>query len=109
MKLALVGYGKMGRAVENVAMERGHEVVARIDPTLDTKDIAAETLGGADVAIEFTVPGVAVDNITALAAAGVDTVVGTTGWHERLDEATAAVNAAGTAQPINRWWVSSGG
>ena len=49
MKLALVGYGKMGRAVENVAMERGHEVVARIDPTLDTKEIGAETLGGAQV------------------------------------------------------------
>ena len=96
MKLALVGYGKMGRAVENVAMERGHEVVARIDPTLDTEDIGAETLGGADVAVEFTVPGVAADNIAALAAAGVDAVVGTTGWHERLDEAAAAVNAAGT-------------
>ena len=96
MKLALVGYGKMGHAVENVAMESGHEVVARIDPTLGTGDIDAETLGGADVAIEFTAPGVAVDNLTALAAAGVDAVVGTTGWHERLDEATAAVNGAGT-------------
>ena len=96
MKLALVGYGKMGHAVEDVAVERGHEVVARIDPTLDTKDISAETLGGADVAIEFTMPGVAVDNITALAAARVNTVVGTTGWHERLAEAAAAVNAAGT-------------
>ena len=96
MKLALVGYGKMGRAVENVAMERGHEVVARIDPTLDTHDLRAETLGGANVAIEFTVPAAAVDNITALAAAGVDTVVGTTGWHQRLDEATEAVVDAGT-------------
>ena len=96
MKLALVGYGKMGRAVERVAMESGHEVVARIDPTLDTREIGAETLGGADVAIEFTVPDAAVDNIAALAAAGVDVVVGTTGWHERLDEAAAAVNAAGT-------------
>ena len=96
MRLALVGYGKMGRTVEGVAMERGHEVVARIDPTLDTHKIGAETLGGADVAIEFTVPDAAVDNIAALAAAGVDVVVGTTGWHERLDEAAAAVNAAGT-------------
>ena len=96
MKLALVGYGKMGRAVENVATESGHEVVARIDPTLGTGDIDAETLGGADVAIEFTVPGVAADNITAVAAAGVDAVVGTTGWYGRLDEATAAVNGAGT-------------
>ena len=96
MRLALVGYGKMGRAVEGVAMERGHEVVARIDPTLDTNKIGAETLGGADVAIEVTVPDAAVDIIAALAAAGVDVVVGTTGWHERLDEAAAAVNAAGT-------------
>ena len=96
MKLALVGYGKMGRAVEHMAMERGHEVVARIDPTLDTKDIRAETLGGADVAIEFTVPAAAVDNIRALAAAGVDAVVGTTGWHQRLDEAAEAVVGAGT-------------
>ncbi len=96
MKLALVGYGRMGRVVEKVAMERGHEVVARIDPTLDTRDISVATLGGAEVAIEFTVPDVAVDNVTALAAAGVDVVVGTTGWHERLDEAAASVNAAGT-------------
>ena len=96
MKLALVGYGKMGRAVEAVAMERGHDVVARIDPTLDTSDIGVDTLGGAEVAIEFSVPGGAVDNIAALAAAGVDAVVGTTGWHDRLSEAVAAVNEAGT-------------
>ena len=75
MKLALVGYGKMGRAVENMAMEKGHEVVAKIDPTLGSHAINAETLGGADVAIEFTAPDVAVENITALAAAGVDAVV----------------------------------
>ena len=96
MKLALVGYGKMGRAVEDVALQRGHEVVARIDPTLDTGGITADTLAGAEVAIEFTVPGVALNNIQALAAAGVDTVVGTTGWHESLHEAVKSVNAAGT-------------
>ncbi len=96
MKLALVGYGKMGKAVQDVALERGHTVVARIDPTLDTGDIGTEALGGADVAIEFTLPNVAVGNIKALAAAGVDAVVGTTGWHDRLDEAAAAVNDAGT-------------
>ena len=103
MKLALVGYGKMGRAVEEVAMERGHEVVARIDPTLDTRNIGAETLGGADVAIEFTVPGVAADNITALAAAGVDMVVGTTGWHERLDEVKKIGSALGLPLMISIW------
>ena len=96
MKLALVGCGKMGRSVETVAKERGHEVVARIDPTLDAGEIGSDTLGGAEVAIEFTIPSAAVDNITALAAAGVDTVVGTTGWHGRLDEAVEAVASAGT-------------
>ena len=96
MKVALVGYGKMGRAVEILARQRGHEVVARIDPTLDTSEIGTHTLQGADVAIEFTSPSVVVDNITALAAAGVDTVVGTTGWQGRLDEAIAAVTGAGT-------------
>ena len=96
MKLALVGYGKMGRVVEMVAVEEGHDVVARIDPVLGTTNIDAETLGGAEVAIDFTVPDAVVDNVTALAAAGVDAVVGTTGWHERLDEVAAAVNDAGT-------------
>jgi len=96
MKLALVGYGKMGRTVEKLAAERGHEVVARIDPVLETSDIDADTLCGADVAIEFTVPTSAFDNISALAAAGVDTVVGTTGWQDRLDEASATVTEAGT-------------
>ena len=96
MKLALVGYGKMGRVVEMVAVEAGHDVVARIDPVLGTTDIDAETLGGAEVAIDFTVPDAVVDNVTALAAAGVDAVVGTTGWHERLDEVAAAVNDART-------------
>ena len=96
MKLALVGYGKMGRAVESVALEKGHEVVARIDPILDTSSIDAEALGGAEVAIDFTVPDVVADNVTALAAAGVDAVVGTTGWHSHLDEVTAAVVGAGT-------------
>ena len=56
MKLALVGYGKMGRAVETVAMERGHDVVAKIDPTLGTGDVGVDTLAGAEVAIEFSVP-----------------------------------------------------
>ena len=52
MKLALVGYGKMGRVVEMVAVEEGHDVVARLDPVLGTTNIDAETLGGAEVAID---------------------------------------------------------
>lgn len=96
MKIALVGYGRMGRTVEEVATERGHEIVARIDPLLDFTEVTFEALSGADVAIEFSVPGAAAANVSALAEAGVDAVVGTTGWHSALDEAARAVRSAGT-------------
>jgi 4-hydroxy-tetrahydrodipicolinate reductase len=98
MKVALVGYGRMGRAVEQAAEARGHEVVARID--LDTnsegRGITAETLNGADVAVEFSVPEAAPANIAALAGCGADTVSGTTGWYDRLEDVRAAVEAAGS-------------
>ncbi|HSR42206.1 MAG TPA: hypothetical protein VLL48_08545, partial [Longimicrobiales bacterium] len=60
MKLALVGYGRMGRAVEAAARERGHRVVARLGRG---DEISEESLGGADVAVEFTVPEAAVTNL----------------------------------------------
>ncbi len=96
MKIALVGYGRMGRSVEEVAVERGHEIVARIDPLLDFKEVTSEALAGAEVAIDFSVPGAAAANVGALAEAGVDAVVGTTGWQAALDEAAEAVRGAGT-------------
>ena len=94
MKIALIGYGKMGQAVEQVAFERGHEVVARIDPALDSGGVSPEALDDADVAIEFSVPAAAIQNITALAQAGVDAVVGTTGWHADVGHAATAVDEA---------------
>lgn len=98
MKVALIGYGRMGRAVEQVAEARGHEVVARIDQdgNLEGRGITAEALNGAEVAIEFSVPEAAPANIGALAACGVDTVTGTTGWYDRLAEVRAAVEGAGS-------------
>lgn len=93
MKLALVGYGRMGRAVEGVATEEGHEIVARLD---DGDALDRKALSGAEVAIDFTLPDAALPNIRSVAAAGVDMVVGTTGWYDRLDEARAAVEDAGT-------------
>lgn len=93
MKVALVGYGKMGRAIETVAVEDDHEVVARLgraDP------ITPGSLRGAEVALEFTRPEAAPGNAVALARAGVDQVVGTTGWTERMDEVREAVEEAGT-------------
>ena len=93
MKLALLGYGKMGHAVEAVAREGGHEVVARLD---EGDPLSAESLAGAQVAIDFTTPGAALANIVAASALGLDLVVGTTGWYDRLEDARAAVEEAGT-------------
>lgn len=98
MKIALVGYGRMGRAVEAVAAERGHDVVARIDlnENGDATELSQERLAGAQMAVEFSVPEAAASNISALAAAGIDVVCGTTGWYDRLPEVRDAVAAAGT-------------
>lgn len=74
MKIAIIGYGKMGHMVEAVALRKGHEVVARIDAGDPFE------LNGADVAIEFSTPATAKDNILAAWAAGVSVVSGTTGW-----------------------------
>ena len=75
MKIALIGYGKMGHMIEEVALERGHEIVARIDVG-DAFD-----LKGAQVAIEFTTPFTAEGNILRAWAQGVPVVCGTTGWN----------------------------
>ncbi len=92
LALALVGTGRMGQAVEAVAVERGHTVVARFDaetPLLDARDDSA--LNGADVVVDFSVPDVALDQIHRYAFWGVDAVVGTTGWTDRLDKVRAWV------------------
>lgn len=88
----------MGRAVEEVAKARGHEVVACIDIDDSRKGsvIDRHRLGGADAAIEFTVPEAAVSNLKGLAECGIDTVSGTTGWFDRLPEVEKAVESAGT-------------
>lgn len=88
MKIAIVGYGKMGRMIERIATARGHEVIARfdIDNNAGSAGLTAEALAGVDVAIEFSTPDTAVENIKRLAALRVPVVVGTTGWYEHLDE-----------------------
>jgi 4-hydroxy-tetrahydrodipicolinate reductase len=77
MKIALLGYGRMGKAIESIAKSRGHEVVAIID-----KDNPKDNLNGAEVAINFSVPSAAVANITHALNEGVAVVCGTTGWLE---------------------------
>jgi 4-hydroxy-tetrahydrodipicolinate reductase len=85
MKILLVGYGKMGQAIERIAVERGHSIVGRVD--IQTND---KITAGADVAIEFTQPGAAVDNITRCLSVGIPVVSGTTGWLGKLDEVKSA-------------------
>jgi 4-hydroxy-tetrahydrodipicolinate reductase len=79
MKIALIGYGKMGKEIEQVALYRGHSVVLIIDIN-NPQELTAENLAKADVAIEFTSPGVAVQNYLECFNAGITVVSGTTGW-----------------------------
>ena len=91
MKLGIVGYGKMGRMVEALAGASGFEVCAIADPAVGPID---ERFEAADVVIEFTEPGVALQNLAALAALGKPVVMGTTGWFEQLAEAQAIAKNA---------------
>ena len=84
MKIALLGYGKMGQVIERIALERGHEIVLKKDE-FNTYD----GLANADVAIDFSVPMAAVDNISASFNNNVPVVSGTTGWLDRYDEMIA--------------------
>lgn len=85
MRIALLGYGKMGKLVERLAVDRGHEIVLIVDEN-NRKEISGEQLAGADVAVEFSVPAVAVDNYKWCFDYGVPVVSGTTGWLDRWAE-----------------------
>ncbi|MEO8561237.1 MAG: dihydrodipicolinate reductase C-terminal domain-containing protein [bacterium] len=96
--LALIGMGKMGRALAALAPERGFRVVAQLDPTRpDYAGVNAGTLAGAQVAIDFTAPDSAAANARACAAAGCPVVVGTTGWYDALPAVAADIERAGGA------------
>jgi 4-hydroxy-tetrahydrodipicolinate reductase len=105
MKIAIIGYGKMGKMIEQTARAQGHEIAAIVDPFAAdlpagisvSKNIAQANLNNIDAAIEFTQPSTAVENIIALAQKKIPTVTGTTGWHERMGEITQAVEAAGSS------------
>jgi 4-hydroxy-tetrahydrodipicolinate reductase len=84
MKIALLGYGKMGQTIERIALERGHEIVLKKD-----EFNTYEGLSNADVAIDFSIPAVAVENISSCFYANVPVISGTTGWLDRYDEMAA--------------------
>lgn len=95
MKIALIGYGKMGHAIEQIALQRGHEIVSVIDVN-NQEDFMSDAFKSADVAIEFSMPAVAMDNYRRAFAAGVPVVSGTTGWLEHLPEIKEACKAGQT-------------
>lgn len=94
MKIALIGYGKMGKTIEQIARQRGHQIVSIIDIN-NTADFDSEAFRSADVAIEFTTPATALGNYMRCFAANVPVVSGTTGWLEHLDEVKAKCEQEG--------------
>lgn len=90
MNIALIGYGKMGKTIERIAKERGHS----IGFIADQEGFESQDLEGIDVAIEFTIPAAAKDNIIKCATAGVPVVVGTTGWYDAYDSISYSVNSS---------------
>lgn len=91
MKIALIGYGKMGKAIEEIAMAKGHEIVLTV--TIDnTGDFTQQNIQKADVAIEFTGPESAADNICKCIEAGIPVVSGTTGWLKDWNNVAAFIH-----------------
>ena len=98
MNLAIVGYGKMGRLIEELAPEYGFDVKLRLDIDNNAKyeGMTKENFRGIDAAVEFSTPATAIENIERLARLGVNSVIGTTGWLGDIDRARAAVERSGT-------------
>ncbi len=89
MKIALIGYGKMGKAIERLALEAGHDIVAKVGRGAESSfSLPVDT----DVAIEFTRPDAAVANIQACVEQGIPVVCGTTGWYRQLPELSAIIS-----------------
>ena len=112
MKIVLVGYGKMGQLLEQKLLEKGHKILAVVDPMLAAPankvfpsgakafvslEDALSVIKDADAAIEFTLPGSAPENILFLAKEKIPVVCGTTGWYDRLPEIREAVEDAGSS------------
>ncbi|PRD47004.1 4-hydroxy-tetrahydrodipicolinate reductase [Sphingobacterium haloxyli] len=85
MKIVILGYGKMGQLIEKFSMKRGHEIFLIVDKN-NRESISADDIAEADVAIDFSEPAAALDNIHLCFEANLPIVVGTTGWYDHLDE-----------------------
>ena len=98
LKIALIGYGRMGKAVEQIALTRNHSIV-RIDPVAvgaNFKNIDNTSLDGVDVCIDFTTPATAIENATKAANLGKNLVMGTTGWYDQTEKMKEVIQKSGT-------------
>src|SRR5258708_4439792 len=97
-RLAIVGYGKMGRLIEQLAPGYGFTVALKLDEFNNTsfEGVTAENFRGIDVSVDFSIPEAVVENVERISALGVNIVVGTTGWTEHVDRVKAAVQKNGT-------------
>ncbi len=93
MNLAIVGYGKMGRLIEQLAPAYGFTVSLKLDEFNNTnyEGVTAENFHGVDAAVDFSIPGAVVENVERLSALGVNLVIGTTGWLDNIERVKAAV------------------
>jgi 4-hydroxy-tetrahydrodipicolinate reductase len=96
MKIALIGYGKMGHMIEDIALQRGHTIVLKIHID-NTEDFTKDNMAAADVALEFTAPESAFANVKRCLEFGVPVVSGSTGWNQHLDEAREYCRQQGSA------------
>jgi len=96
-RLAIIGYGKMGRLIEQLAPGYGFTVALKLDEFNNTnfEGVTAENFRGIDVAVDFSIPSAVVENVERISALGVNIVVGTTGWTEHVDRVKAAVRKNG--------------
>ncbi len=96
-ELAIVGYGKMGKLIEQLAPDYGFHVNLMLDQFnhANFEGLTPENFRGVDVAIDFSIPSAVVNNVKGIAALGVNLVVGTTGWHEHLDQVRSVVEKSG--------------
>ncbi len=94
MKIALIGYGKMGKEIEKIAIERGHEILFKFDIN-NSDEFTEDNLRKADVAVEFTQPDSAFENYLKCFAANIPVVSGTTGWLDKMPEIKSQCNLYG--------------
>ena len=102
MRVAIIGYGKMGKLIRSLALSEGHDIVLVVDPMateneVTSKHLEAQSFGDVDVAIDFSVPSSIIDNMRFYSEMKIPAVIGTTGWYDRMDYVKTEVASEGCA------------